>query len=134
MNLFPYTWNTFSPIFCIYTDFFSRVLPWSPWWHTLKSIMAYLEVHDSIPRRPWWHTSKSMIAYLEVHDGITCSPWWHTLKSMMAYLEVHEGTPWSPWWHISLYTTEFTTTQTLSNNRFYVVKKSRTRVYFQFEE
>ena len=65
--------------------------PRSPWWHTMKSIMAYHEVHHGIPWRQWWHTSKSMMAYLEVHDGIPWSPWWHTLKTMMAFLEDHDG-------------------------------------------
>ena len=61
-------------------------IPCSPWWHTLQSMMASLEVHDGIPWKPWWHTLKSMMAYHEVYDGTPWNLWWHTLKSMMAYL------------------------------------------------
>ena len=33
-------------------------------------------VHNGITWSPRWHTWKSTIAYLEVHDGIPGSPWW----------------------------------------------------------
>ena len=40
-----------------------RYIPWSPWWHTLKFMMAYLEVYDCIRWSRWWHTFKKKKRY-----------------------------------------------------------------------
>ena len=68
-------------------------IPWSPSWHTLQTMMAYLKDNDDIAQSPHWHDLMSLMAYLEVHYGIPWSPWWQTLKSLMANLEVNDDIP-----------------------------------------